>query len=416
MQPAKAAGRGAQWCAIALGFSIPLSVALDNLLLAITLVLWIAAGHPRRVPELIRGNPVVASAVVLVALYVLGTTYTIADPDDVWAEMHKTMRYLFLLVLIPLFQDPRVRNRAVLGFMLAIGLTLVLSYLIWVGVIPEATWHRGLRENPAVFKYHITHNLLMAFAAYLFALKARQAADRPWRWFYSLLALAALLNVLIMVRGRTGHAVALLLAVYFFFVWLRWRGAAAAFALIIAIGGYSYFVPGSALSERMTTALRQYQAYQHDRPAVTSVGERLEFYKNSLAIVRDHPVLGVGTGGFPKAYAARVAGTEQEATSNPHNEYLMVAVQLGIVGLAALVWLFATQWRMAARIPGELERHLARGLVIVYVSASAVSSTLIDHTEGVFFVWLTALLFANLNAKQPEKPSRNALPQPALCA
>ena len=45
----RAADRAAQWAAVALGFSIPLSIALDNLLLAIVLASLALQGHLRRV-------------------------------------------------------------------------------------------------------------------------------------------------------------------------------------------------------------------------------------------------------------------------------------------------------------------------------------------------------------------------------
>jgi O-antigen ligase len=83
-----------------------------------------------------------------------------------------------------------------------------------------------------------------------------------------------------------------------------------------------------------------------------------------------------------------------DASENPHNEYLMVAVQLGLAGLALMLWLFLVQWRKAALLSGGFERSAARGLVLLILAASMVTSTLIDHTEGLFYVWMSALLFA----------------------
>jgi O-antigen ligase len=87
-----------------------------------------------------------------------------------------------------------------------------------------------------------------------------------------------------------------------------------------------------------------------------------------------------------------------DPTTNPHNEYLMVAIQLGLAGLALLFWLLITLWRRAADLPGGFERSAARGLVVLILSASLVSSTLVDHTEGFFFVWMSSLCFAGWSA------------------
>ena len=63
-----------------------------------------------------------------------------------------------------------------------------------------------------------------------------------------------------------------------------------------------------------------------------------------------------------------------------------------------MLWLFLVQWRKAVLLPGGFERAAARGLVLLILSASMVTSTLIDHTEGLFYVWMSALLFAGWSA------------------
>jgi O-antigen ligase len=131
-----------------------------------------------------------------------------------------------------------------------------------------------------------------------------------------------------------------------------------------------------------------------------AVGLRMEFYRNSLAIVRDHPLAGVGTGGFPQAYAQRARGTGMVPTHNPHNEYLLIAVQTGVIGLLLLLNLFWQQWRLAPRLAAPLETHVARGLVLTIAAGCLFNSMLLDHTEGLLFAWLTGLLYAGLQSKR----------------
>jgi putative inorganic carbon (HCO3(-)) transporter len=63
---------------------------------------------------------------------------------------------------------------------------------------------------------------------------------------------------------------------------------------------------------------------------------------NGLRIAGDHPVLGVGVGGFRRAYAERV-GLEGEApaAAASHNAAVTVAAELGVPGFALLAWLLA---------------------------------------------------------------------------
>jgi O-antigen ligase len=275
---------------------------------------------------------------------------------------------------------------------------VLISYLLWLGVIPpNKLFHITPDDAYTPFKHRITHSFLMAFGAYLFALKARLSRRRPVFILFALLSIAALGNVLFIVSGRTGYVVALVLGAYFLIVGWRWRGVAVAAVVLLVLCGAVYLMPSSIPHQRLSVMAEEMTKWQPGRPETTSVGYRLEFYRNSLLLIGEHPLFGAGTGGFTGAYASLVKGTGMEASVNPHNEYLMVTVQLGFVGLLLMLWLFITQWRKASDLPEGFERPAARGLVLLILSASMVTSTLIDHTEGLFFVWMSALLFAGIN-------------------
>ena len=132
----------------------------------------------------------------------------------------------------------------------------------------------------------------------------------------------------------------------------------------------------------------------------SSVGLRLEFYRNSMEMLKERPLLGTGTGGFAIGYAEHVTSKGMVATDNPHNAFLLVGVELGVLGLAVLMRLLFVQWRTAAALPTTIDCLAARSLLIVYVVASMVSSTFNDHVEGLFFVWASALLWAPLRGER----------------
>jgi O-antigen ligase len=123
---------------------------------------------------------------------------------------------------------------------------------------------------------------------------------------------------------------------------------------------------------------------------------RLEAASNSLKIVRQYPLLGAGTGGFAAAYAKQVERTSMIPLGQPENQYLLTTVQLGAVGLAALIALFASQWHLAARLATRTDTDLARGLVLTMAVGCLFNSFLLDHTEALFYAWLSGLLYAGL--------------------
>ncbi len=391
------ADTAATHAAVALGFSIPISVALDNALLAFVLLGWLVGARYREKLVAIGRNPVALLALALFALLAVGTLYGNAEPKEGWRYLNKHTDLIYLALLIPLFGEAKMRERAMQGFMLAMILSLAWSYLIALGWTPESWLDGRAPGEAAAFKHRITHNLLMAFAAFLFALQARAGASPRVRTAFILLALLAVYNIVFMVGGRSGYVVLAALLAYFFYDWLRWKGLAA-FALAGMVVGLAAFYVSDEFRGRIVQGVEGYSAWDAGVTEENSVGIRMDFYRNTLHIIGDQPLTGVGTGGFEQAYSARVAGTAMLPTSNPHNQYLLVTAQVGVGGLALLLALFAVQWHLAARLPNEWERHVARGMLLTIMLGSLFNSLLLDHAEGLLYGWATGVLFAGLPA------------------
>jgi len=394
-----------RWLVVVLGFSIPISVAVDNILLAIIGGCWLFGGGYREKLEGIRCNPVAIAAVALFSLYVAGTLYTIASESEVLSTVSKAARFLLIPAVIPLMGDRLWRRRGIAAFQMSMVVTLVLSYMIWSGVLPVTSWLKGtqFQLDPVVFKAHITHNVFMAFAAFLFALAAVDAKSRGARIVLAVVCAAAITNVLVMVPGRTGHIVLVALFTYFLYRQLGAKGFAVAGAALGVLAIVVFLSPDTMLHKRITLADDELQQWRTGVPPdlQNSIGQRLEMLSNTLEVIRDNPVFGVGTGGFGEAYTALANRTGDTPASNPHNEFLMIVAQFGLAGLAVLICVFATQWWAAGRLPDRFDQAAARGFIITMVVASILSSTLVDHAEGLFFVYMSALLFAGYSRRPP---------------
>lgn len=397
--------RLARWGVVALGVAIPLSTALDNLLLAILLILALI-GSCRDMLHTVVHHPVARASVLLFAALLLGMAYGNTPLGKSADILGKYADLVFMPLLMIAGRDAITRRFAMLGFLAAMLITALLSWLVGLHILPPQKWMWSLMpENPAIFRSSITQNMLMAYVAYLFALQAVVAPATRTKWLCGGLAVLAGGNVLFMVPGRTGYMVLLVLLAYLAWTALArrlhsrmrnigWREGAG----VCLLGGilvFSAYQVSPRLHERVNQVAAEFQAWQPNMSNETSTGERMEFYYNTLALVKQHPLLGVGTGGFPAAYAQQVQGKDVALTSNPHNEYLLVTVQVGVAGLALLLYLFYTQWRHAAKLPSLFEQDAARGLVLTIAVTSLFNSPLHDHTEGLFFAFASALLFAN---------------------
>ena len=84
---------------------------------------------------------------------------------------------------------------------------------------------------------------------------------------------------------------------------------------------------------------------------------------------------------------------------NPHSEYLNISVQLGLVGLISLLYLFSIQGLYSFKVKDKEQKNLAQGLVILIVVACMFNSALMDARDGHFWAFFSALLFSNFNNK-----------------
>jgi len=392
---ARGCGTLGQWCSVAIGASIPVSIAMDNLLLALALLAWLAGLYYREKLQLAWTNPVYRAALLLFAVLLASTLYGYAAPGDRGTYLLKYLDLALIPVLGWAFLSARRREQGL--YMLAAGLALVLliSCAMKIGLVPTNPWLRGTAESPIVFKLRLTQNILMAFAAFFFAWLYCSASAREAKAVWAALGILAVTNIMLMVQGVTGYI--LLIALMLLFGWqrARLRGIGIAAISTCVLLAVLTVLPGPFQS-RGNEVLFELKTESADRPASTSTGFRLEFYRNTLTLISKHPVTGTGTGSFPAAYAALVEGSGQNRSRNPHNEFMLIMVQTGIVGLSVLLWLFWLQWRLAAQLPTPLERGLAQGMVTMMIIVCMLNSALLDHTEGLLYAWLTALLYAGL--------------------
>lgn len=393
-------------CTILLGASVPISVALDNLLLAVVSLCILFSA--RAIWQIAAQNPAARAAWMLFGVLSIALFYGETPLREAVGILGKYADLAFVPLFMLLLSSEVDRRSAQYTFLAAMGVTLLLSFMVGLEILPVQhwMWMYTAADNPAIFHSHITQNNMMAFAVFLALLNFRDATVLSARMAWGLFASLGAINVLFMVQGRTGYMILLMLLGWFAWSTLArhmrkrgrqwgWRQGIALFLGFAGLVVMAYHA-SSRLQERVDLVASEYRAWQPNHGKDTSTGQRLDFYYNTLQIVQQHPVFGVGTGGFAAAFAKQTLGTDARQTTNPHNEYLLIAVQTGLVGLALLLYLFRTLWRCAPLLNAPFEQDAVRGLVLAYLVNSAFNSPLHDHADGLLFAFMTAVLFAGL--------------------
>jgi len=213
--------------------------------------------------------------------------------------------------------------------------------------------------------------------------------------------------MLFLAMGRTGYVVLAFLLVLFSIQrvvasrglnikWLFLGGMAG--VLITSMIFAAAYQTSDVFKYRINMASEGFSMFQTGNSS-SSTGLRLEFYANSIDLIMKKPWFGYGMGSLSSEYkkmAEQKGLVGDHVTRNPHNEYIVIAFQLGIVGLVIFLYLFFVQWRASLILPCY-EMFIAQGFIVVIMVGSLLNSLLLDHVTGLFFGFFTGLLFSGIN-------------------
>jgi O-antigen ligase len=126
---------------------------------------------------------------------------------------------------------------------------------------------------------------------------------------------------------------------------------------------------------------------------------RLAIYRANLDIVRAHPVFGLGFGRYrPHAKPFYEAHPLADRRSHAHNNFLHLAAEAGLIGVAAFTFLFAVVLRRAlAALPhAGANWFLLCGTVLAVVGflAGGLTQYTFGDNEVAIGMWLTLAVLA----------------------
>jgi O-antigen ligase len=369
------------------------------------------------------------SVLLLFGWLLVGSLWGLGSLEQRILAVKKYADLLLIPLVISMAIDAQERHRAILALAISLMVTLVLSFALSVGLLPTG----GLihcdpfnpcilkkqipcdpsipcvpdnfppvcdPSNPCIFKKHTTHNMLMAFGVLLFVVLAWKSSRRWVRWGWAGASCLAASNVLLMVQGRTGYVVLAGLVMVAFHKYFGWRGMVAAVVAISVTFSAAYQV-STSFHDRVDLVAAGVAQWNPQMATYDGVTERMEFFHYTVEIIQDHPLMGVGTGGFTQAYALHVQKLGLPVPTHPHNQYLLVMVQVGIVGFGLLFWLFVQQWRSAFLVGDASYGLLARGLVVTIAIGCLFQPALNDHTEKLFYCLFSGLMYSGTDP-QPD--------------
>jgi O-antigen ligase len=384
-------------CFAAVAVSLPVAiVSIAKLLLFVGALVVILKGwrNPSYCATKSQGT---SSRMVLAVLAIMAVSglWSTGSTDDILVSLAKHGKLLEIPILLCLIRS-RQEALVALAFFVAGQVFLLLSTGMMVAgiVIPWAT-SKEVGVSYAVFSSYLDQSIMTGILAAL-CWHMRDFAPTRYKTLMSLISSGlALVCVFFVFQGRTGHAVAIaLLSIAIFWETpkkFRLAIAAVPIALTLLLAATSDKVHDGLLE------LRNAKAVYKSGDVPTSSGTRLELWRRSLQSIAENPMHGTGVGSWSNEFNRQreriEPATHVKIAGNPHQEFLLWGVELGIGGMLIFCALLFSFYRDSRKFDQQTRRAL-QSVVVAVAIACMFNCTLYNAKIGDFFCIALGLLLA----------------------
>lgn len=382
-----------QYLLILLAFLLPLTVFGANLIIVFIVTIWLLSGNYLAKLKLIFESKIMIASIIFFGIHIVGLIWT---EDLEWGLhiLHKMWYFILLLpVLFTVVKQEFIRYY-IFSFLLAIFLTEVLSYLIWFEIIPP--FKNANVFDPTPFMTHVSFNPILAFAIYLVFNEVlfNKKHDKFKKAFLIIFVLAMCINMFLTL-GRSGQVGFFFVLTLLIFQYFQYQKVKSLFVVMILIPSILFIAYQASPYFKLRMDNTVYAISNYEKNNFTSLGIRLTYAQNSWEIFKQNKFLGVGTGDFPLEYkninSLRTPNIPN--TTNPHNMYVLVTTQLGLLGLFSMLSIFYQQLVFALKSKSQSMKNIGIALPTLFMILMLGDSYLLGHYTSLLFVFFSSFIY-----------------------
>lgn len=380
-------------CILVLGIVITMTRAwvLTNLLEVILVSLVFYDSSLRRRVFLSINDVRVLSVLLFWAWIALSMSWSYAPINERFGEFWSWRKLILVPICFALFQGEAQKRLLMIAIVAICSVFMIVSWLGFFGLVELDRAPKHYLEN------HATQGVLFGASSLFCVLLTLKRPDWKNILFYSFLVIGFLGNILFISTGRSGYVFLLVIVGYATFFAFKHRfqtnliGLGAGTLIIGLI--LSIFFINKTTSTEITKAMNNIEtAYESKEP--TSMGLRIVMWRNSLDLIQNKPLLGAGAGAFKYDYQALFAGQDgwrSRVVDDPHQQYLHIAAEHGLIGL--VLFLFCVASWLFTKVPSQSIFYIA-GISILFGTAANgfANGHFSAFVEGRLF-WITVAAF-----------------------
>jgi O-antigen ligase len=340
---------------------------------------------------------------VLVILFVFAISllWTSSPMPHALGMMGKYGKFLVIPALLVLIRTPRDAAWALGAFLGAQVCLLLSSWLLYFHIPVKWATANTAQSTYAVFSSYLDQGIMSAVVAAVFWHLRTLAPSQLLYFGSSVMSLLALGGAFIVFIGRTGHVVGIAMVSMAIF-WALPRRYKFASLLMPPLISAIAIVSFDNVASRFQFTKTEISAYAA-KSDVPKEAQRLDLWRTSIEAIAERPLTGSGIGSWVTEYnkierlknpayvdiGHKITGNH----GNPHQEFLLWGVQLGMGGILLLIALLAAVLSDLSRMDKRVARAGLSVLVALVISC-LFNSTLSDAYIGDFFCISIGILLA----------------------
>lgn len=380
----------ARWLVIAELVSLFISTSLTSVIeiLLFASIAWCLFRRGEDGKGVLR-QPATIMTIIFVGVLCLGFLYGETPLLEKIRALFGWRKLLLVPIVLFLFGAPVWKQRLAWALLGIATIGVLLSYLGLLGL-----YGRGGTPFLVVHNNHAMQGMFFAVATFVAVIMFfRGEFPRLKLLCRGLLSVAIFLgmNVIFVTPGRSGYLVLFVLTCVTSFVLFQGRLRILK-TVVVVISLLALLFVSPIATQRMEMAFNDIQSYEHSENE-SSLGLRMVMWTNTFHMIKDRPFLGYGLGGMKDAYRKQVAGVggwKGWVVDDPHNQYLKIMVEHGVLGLLAFLCFVGAFFFQRVSQP---YRVLGLGVLLAWCATSFFSGHFSTSEEGRFLMlWVSAQL------------------------
>ncbi|MCR4941374.1 MAG: O-antigen ligase family protein [Campylobacter sp.] len=395
------------YASIIFAFTMPISRAAISAFIILFPLVWLIEGDFKRKFDEIKNQKILLIFLIFYAFIALSAL--LSDNTKTALKFFRLYAYWFTLIVLATSLKKEWIKHIITAFLCGMVVSEMIAYGIFFGL-----WEYGVgnKINPSPFMFHIDYSVYLAFTSILlFSRIISKDYDVKSKIFMGIFFLSTTGN-LFLQTGRTGQVAYIAAIFVMFLLHYRFSFKSIASALLSLIIIYSLAYNFSSSFKIRVNVTKNEIAQITSGNLNTSWGTRLAFWVSTYEILKVHPIFGIDLGDFEeetaeilkldkfKNYQAYLK--EFMSSNHYHNQFLMLAVQMGLIGLGFAILLYYLVLRLALKTEAGEYQNIFVLFWVVYFIGSFADPLWNKQFTSIIWILLVSCMIAYNKKKQNE--------------